>query len=109
MFSNLPDWFHFVLVFFGMAFFSIAGTGLIIWITETVRKVMDHVSYIHKQKHRFDKPPIAKCYCRDCAEWQPDINKCWHSGIHTAAYEFCFSAFPRNEERDICKKCNKSQ
>lgn len=109
MFNNLPDWLHFIFGFLGMLTFCFTAAGLLAWITETIRKSMDRASYIHKQKHRFDKPPIAKCYCRDCSEWQPDKNTCWHSGIHMAAYEFCSSAFPMNEERDICKKCNKSQ
>ena len=108
MFNNLPGWLHFILVLLGMLTFSITITGSLVWITETIRKVIDHASYIHKQKHRFDKPPIAKCYCRDCAEWNPERNMCFHLGRCTAAYYFCYDAFPLNEERNICKKCNKS-
>ena len=24
------------------------------------------LKYRYKEKHRYDKPPIAKCYCKDC-------------------------------------------
>ena len=30
----------------------------------------------HKQKHRFDKPPMAACYCRDCNKWDFDTGEC---------------------------------
>ena len=24
------------------------------------------LKYCYKEKHRYDKPPTAKCYCKDC-------------------------------------------
>lgn len=29
-----------------------------------------------KQKHRFDKPPVAACYCRDCDKWDLETGEC---------------------------------
>ena len=52
----------------------------------------------YRIKHRFDKSPTAKCYCRDCKFWEPETGKC-HShhtapGYHMADCWFCYSAEP---------------
>ena len=31
----------------------------------------------HKIKTRFNKPPTAACYCRDCEQFNPETGKCW--------------------------------
>lgn len=41
-------------------YFSI--TGLLEAIAEAIRKAKRK----YQIKHRFDKPPTAKCYCKDC-------------------------------------------
>ena len=51
----------------------------------------------YKIKHRFDKPPTAKCYCRDCKYWNC---RSWHcrkyEGYSMAAAWFCCLAEPLN-------------
>nr|DAO16277.1 MAG TPA: hypothetical protein [Caudoviricetes sp.] len=27
---------------------------------------VENLKYRYKKKHRYDKPPTAKCYCKDC-------------------------------------------
>ena len=52
----------------------------------------------YRIKHRFDKPPTAKCYCRDCKFWDKESGEC-HShhtapGYCMADCWFCYSAEP---------------
>lgn len=51
-----------------------------------------------KQKHRFDKSPIAKCYCIDCEKHCKDGLCCAHNGWNTADEWFCWDATPRKHE-----------
>jgi hypothetical protein len=56
----------------------------------------------YKIKHRFDKPPIAKCYCRDCKYYSKTNNDCWtHTGWKVADNWFCWSATPNNTSKDV--------
>lgn len=50
----------------------------------------------YRIKHRFDKPPTAKCYCRDCNKWEPETGKCYdHCNSRLMADNwFCYSAEP---------------
>lgn len=53
------------------------------------------IEYI--QKHRFDKPPLAKCYCIDCISWNKETQECCvHPGWYTADNWFCREAYPRD-------------
>ena len=55
-------------------------------------------------KHRFDKPPIAKCYCIDCKHHDMQTDLCHRDGRrHTANTEFCSDAEPKKivEEKEI--------
>ncbi len=42
-------------------------------ITEGVKKLKYH----YEVKHRFNKPPTAKCYCRDC-KFHGEDGKCYN-------------------------------
>lgn len=47
-------------------------------------------------KHRFSKPPIAKCYCIDCKQHNMETNLCYRDGRrYTADTEFCSDAEPK--------------
>ena len=47
-------------------------------------------------KHRFDKPPTAQCYCRDCRLHNNETSECHKfSGWRTADSWFCWDADPR--------------
>jgi hypothetical protein len=49
-------------------------------------------------KHRFDKPPTAKCYCRDCVRHDDENQRCYKfDGWYTADSWFCWDAEPRKE------------
>lgn len=49
----------------------------------------------HKIKHRFNKTPTAKCYCRDCKYWNALYCTCNNlRGLKTADNWFCCDASP---------------
>ena len=49
-------------------------------------------------KHRFDKPPTAACYCRDCKRHDDESHRCYKfDGWYTADNWFCWDAEPRKE------------
>ena len=51
--------------------------------------------YSQKVKHRFDKPPTAKCYCVDC-KMHSENGRCGKfDGWSTADNWFCWDAIPR--------------
>lgn len=51
----------------------------------------------HKIKHRFDKKPIAKCYCTDC-KYFTNAGKCEISTMYTGDNHFCKNATPKTNE-----------
>jgi len=59
----------------------------------------------HKIKHRFDKPPTAKCYCKDCRSHRKD-GGCRHFAWMTADHWFCWQADPITEERKETNESN---
>ena len=87
--------------------FSIIGivyTLIIVFvlITITLGYINDYiigVKHRYQRKHRFDKPPTAKCYCIDCenySSWEDDDHICFaHNGWHVADNWFCWSATPK--------------
>lgn len=54
-----------------------------------------------KCKRRFNRFPVAKCYCRDCKYRRDDLCEI-NPGFHVATHWFCFHADPIDEEgRDM--------
>ena len=64
------------------------------WIEQMITK--------YRIKHRFDKPPTAKCYCVDCTRHDNETGRCYRfeyaSGYQCTADDwFCWDATPRKE------------
>lgn len=61
-----------------------------------------HWRWEYKYKHRFDKQPTAKCYCKDCYYHAKD-DKCenvrW-ADRYTPDNGFCYEAEPRKKDID---------
>ena len=58
----------------------------------------------YRDRHKFEKPPTAKCYCIGCHLWYADnkertMGRCgaWID-YHTSAEEFCSRGFPRSDD-----------
>ena len=42
----------------------------------------------YKYQHRFDKPPTAECYCKDCLYYDNE-DFCYYFNVNTDDNEFC--------------------
>lgn len=66
---------------------------------------IDEVKHKYRYKHRFDKPPTAKCYCIDCRYHDNEIGRCSGLGEFASGYKytednwFCYNADPRKKEK----------
>lgn len=83
---------------------------IILIVFNIIKDTFHELLIAHKVKKRFDKPPTAKCYCRDCKDWEPETGKCWdqcNSRVMSPAW-FCCFAVPLTgeefEERDKLMK-----
>ena len=65
--------------------------GLFTIVKEVFHKIRVH----YKAKHRFDKPPIAKCYCVDCAHFIKERHECWYNKWSHDDNHFCAWAEPK--------------
>lgn len=69
-----------------------------------IKEGVAKLKWRYKYKHRFDKPPTAKCYCRDCKHHGSETNQCYRFGETTKEYRctadnwFCWEAEPREKE-----------
>lgn len=60
------------------------------------------LKYNYRLKHRFDKPPTAKCYCRDCKRHDPRSGRCYKfKEWLTADCWFCWDAEPKRKEDEV--------
>lgn len=60
------------------------------------------LKYKYRVKHRFDKPPTAKCYCRDCKMHDPKSARCYKfEEWYTADCWFCWDAEPNKKESEV--------
>ena len=83
---------------YGASFFGVFV--LIMIAVESLRDLVDDIKYKHHQKHRFDKPPLAKCYCVDCKSYNPTNGSCsCHTGWSVYDAWFCWSATPRKRNK----------
>jgi hypothetical protein len=76
------------LAFFG--FMCIIGVVILVMILlfDFIAEKVKEVKWIYKRNHRFDKPPTAKCYCKDCIYYSQrngygrckygHIDQCWN-------------------------------
>ena len=87
-----------VLSFIGAATIVGLCSGVLALVYYEVKNAIHNWRLAYRVKHRFDKPPTAKCYCIDCRFHDPETNRCSRirSGEwHTADNWFCWEAEPR--------------
>ena len=90
-------------------FFTLLGfVGFVLIAILAIQEFIDKAKYKirqakweYKYKHRFDKPPTAKCYCIDC-DFQYKENGSYicsrFSGINVAENWFCWLATPKEKD-----------
>lgn len=74
---------------------------IVCYAFDSIRNIIHVLRWTYKYKHRFDKPPTAKCYCKDCKWHSVKDNKCsnvtW-ADRHTPDNGFCYEAEPMTEK-----------
>lgn len=67
-----------------------------------LKTLIEKLTLKYKQKHRFDKPPTAKCYCVDCVYHNNETGLCckFETWWNTADNWFCWNAEPRKTEEE---------
>ena len=63
-----------------------------------LEEFIDKAKRNYRYKHRFDKPPTAKCYCIDCKYHDNETGRCGGFGKFIADNCFCWKADPRKKE-----------
>lgn len=61
---------------------------------------IEELKYDYKVKHRFDKPPIANCYCIDCKFYNRENERCYRLNQNTADSWFCWNAERKRVENE---------
>lgn len=106
--GSIPAWMGYIIFEIGVGFIALIGAFLIVSMVEHIKSCVAHFRWQYKYKHRFDKPPMAKCYCYACENYgkngrfhDPTGNRCFaHSGWHVADDWFCKDATPCKEDPD---------
>lgn len=101
--SSLPEWLVYSLLFIGAFTVGSVVFCSIIEIIDNIKAKISVRAYAYNVKHRFDKPPLAKCYCRDCEYWAKPDNDTAHCSIinrYTGDNCFCYYATPRKKDPD---------
>lgn len=63
-----------------------------------IKEGIRNLKWRYKYKHRFDKPPTAACYCKDCKMHNSVTCRCGKFEWCTADNWFCWDADPREKE-----------
>lgn len=84
-----------ILSGFGLWLFIILLVSTLIFDCIKEKIKLNKLKYM--QKHRFDKPPTAKCYCIDCKHMGTNAypNECTIVDRHVAENWFCNEADPK--------------
>ena len=95
---NIPEWIVTVLMITGFSCICAVVIAIGVFIRNDIADWVDYKKYEHKRKHRFDKPPLAKCYCKDCTSYGTGLYKgqCFRLGNRYFDDNwFCGDAEPR--------------
>ena len=92
-----------------VGFLTLAGCVIVMSYCafDALRDVVRGWRWRYTYKHRFDKPPTAACYCKDCVYHGTRLpnsgvtDACCLSGVgrHTPDNGFCYEAEPRKKEQ----------
>lgn len=84
----------------GMSTLLMLGFFFVYGLYVLAKELIDKLKRRYRYKHRFDKPPIAKCYCIDCKHHDKETRRCYRFVKEyrcTADEWFCWEAEPREE------------
>lgn len=98
-----------VVLFFGSATIVAFIIVIITFCISAFIEWYDKKKRRYNDKHRFDKPPLGRCYCIACGKWittraDKTMGYCHEWEKYTADNEFCGRSYLRNDqEYDIEK------
>ena len=78
--------------------------GMLVFAWMYLEEFIDEAKHKYRYKHRFDKPPTAKCYCIDCKYHDNKNGRCSGLGEFISGYKytednwFCYNADPSEKE-----------
>jgi hypothetical protein len=89
----------FFLMMMGIGVILIFIFICLLFLKDLICDFIDDIKWKHKYKHRFDKPPLAKCYCKDCKYYDEYDGHCAsHTGWKMADNWFCWDATPMKKD-----------
>ena len=81
-----------ILKYCGVLFICVVGLSLLALLYFVADELIRTARYNYRIKHRFDKPPLAKCYCIDC-RYRAELGRCKRDNLnHKADNWFCADA-----------------
>lgn len=93
-----------LLALIGAVTLGCVGVCLVSLIFEGVKELIENLKHEYRYKHRFEKPPTAKCYCVDCKYYNVENHRCY--GFHedsnrlVADNMFCYRSEPCKKENN---------
>lgn len=85
-------------VIIGILFLIVIVGFTLIVILSLIQQKIDELKNYYRIKHRFDKPPLADCYCIDCKSYNRENERCYMLNRDTANNWFCWNAKPIDVE-----------
>lgn len=83
----MKDIFAFIGIIVTFTTFFVLCGMFIIFIQDKIKTLKRKYKY----QHRFDKPPLAECYCKDCFHYNNE-DLCYYLKINTDDNGFCWKA-----------------
>ena len=79
---------------------------MIFAVIYVIRQFIKERIWIYKYNHRFDKPPTAKCYCKDCSLYGDFTSRslCRKHKSHFSEDYFCKDADPCKAENGLARE-----
>lgn len=85
-----------ICFYVGASTLFIIGLSIIYCVAYFIRESIINLRWKYKYKHRFDKKPIAKCYCIDCEHHAVNSNYCKERDTYFPDEWFCKDAKPKS-------------
>ena len=80
--------------------------AMIFAVIYAIRQFIRERIWIYKYNHRFDKPPTAKCYCKDCSLYGDFTSRslCRKHKFYFSEDYFCKDADPCKAESGLARE-----
>lgn len=106
MYDNLKDIFFMIGVVVSITLVLVIAIISVVKIRDSIADYRDTKRYEYKITHRFDNPPLAKCYCIDCRYCFGEPTKSgsgvycdlFNDGIVIQDNSFCYRAQPKSKD-----------